>query len=79
MIGLPMNFQHTAHVGSSDIAMGASHLVALQNHMQSKGGYDTAVPIAEATKLEDDSSMTWHDSAYFVHRPEYCSFFKIWD
>ena len=58
MIGLPMNFQHTAHVGSSDIAMGASHLVALQNHMQSKCGYDTAVPIAEATKLEHDSSMT---------------------
>jgi hypothetical protein len=51
MIGLPTNFQHTAHVGSTDVAMGASHLTRLQNHMQSKGGYDTAVPITdEGTK-----------------------------
>ncbi len=44
-IGLPTNFQHTAHVGSTDVTMGASHLTRLQNHMQSKGGYDTAVPV----------------------------------
>lgn len=48
MIGLPMNFQHTAHIGSSDIALGTSHIVALQNHMQSKGGYETAVPVEES-------------------------------
>jgi hypothetical protein len=52
MIGLPQNFQHTAHIGSSDVAMGSRHLVALQNHMQSKGGYDTAVPIEDAASRQ---------------------------
>ena len=52
MIGLPQNFQHTAHIGSSDVAMGTRHLVALQNHMQSKGGYDTAVPIEDSASRQ---------------------------
>lgn len=55
MIGLPQNFQHTAHIGSSDIAMGTRHLVALQNHMQSKGGYETAVPIEESACKQSPS------------------------
>nr|CAH0110433.1 unnamed protein product [Daphnia galeata] len=55
MIGLPQNFQHTAHIGSSDVAMGSRHLVALQNHMQSKGGYDTAVPIEDTASRQAPS------------------------
>lgn len=60
MIGLPQNFQHTAHIGSSDVAMGSRHLVALQNHMQSKGGYDTAVPIEDAASRQAPTvTVTW--------------------
>jgi hypothetical protein len=42
MIGSPTNFQHTGHIGSGDVDMGNSHLRAIQNQMQSKGGYETA-------------------------------------
>ncbi|XP_063231671.1 CDC42 small effector protein homolog [Bacillus rossius redtenbacheri] len=45
MIGEPTNFQHTGHIGSGDVDMGTSHLRALQNQMQSKGGYETAFPV----------------------------------
>ena len=41
MIGYPTNFQHTGHIGSGDVDMGDSHLRAIQNQMQSKGGYET--------------------------------------
>jgi len=42
MIGSPTNFQHTGHIGSGDVDLGNSHLRAIQNQMQSKGGYETA-------------------------------------
>ncbi|XP_071451103.1 CDC42 small effector protein homolog [Hetaerina americana] len=42
MIGSPTNFQHTGHIGSGDVQLGASHLRAIQTQMQSKGGYETA-------------------------------------
>nr|CAD7440585.1 unnamed protein product [Timema bartmani] len=42
MIGEPTNFQHTGHIGSGDVDLGNSHLRAIQNQMQSKGGYETA-------------------------------------
>ncbi|KAF5304806.1 hypothetical protein FQR65_LT07823 [Abscondita terminalis] len=40
MIGNPMNFQHTAHIGSRDIEMPNDQLTALQMQMRSKGGYE---------------------------------------
>ncbi|KAJ8873672.1 hypothetical protein PR048_024502 [Dryococelus australis] len=49
MIGEPTNFQHTGHIGSGDVDMGTSHLRALQNQMQSKGGYETAFPVKVRT------------------------------
>jgi hypothetical protein len=42
MIGSPTNFQHTGHIGSGDVDTGNSRLRAVQNQMQSKGGYETA-------------------------------------
>jgi hypothetical protein len=42
MIGSPTNFQHTGHIGSGDVDTGNSRLRAIQNQMQSKGGYETA-------------------------------------
>jgi len=49
LIGLPTDFQHTGHIGSSEF--GNSDLGAVQTRMQSKGGYsngsdvpDTATP-----------------------------------
>jgi hypothetical protein len=47
MIGSPTNFQHTGHIGSGDVDMGNSHLRAIQNQMQSKGGYETAFTTVE--------------------------------
>lgn len=41
MIGEPMNFQHTAHIGSRDVEMPNDQLTALQMQMRSKGGYET--------------------------------------
>ena len=38
MIGLPQNFQHTGHIGSSEF--GGSDLTIVQSQMQSKGGYE---------------------------------------
>lgn len=43
MIGNPTNFVHTGHIGSTDVEMSTHHLNALQNQMQSKGGYDGGV------------------------------------
>lgn len=45
MIGNPTNFQHTVHIGSGDVQMETSHLNALQNQMQSKGGYGKALVV----------------------------------
>ncbi|KAG8331962.1 hypothetical protein J6590_031207 [Homalodisca vitripennis] len=42
MIGEPTNFQHTGHIGSGDVEVGNSRLRAIQNQMQSKGGYETS-------------------------------------
>lgn len=42
MIGFPTDFQHTAHIGSNDVELDNSSMTALQNRMQSKGGYETA-------------------------------------
>lgn len=42
MIGLPTDFQHTAHIGSTDFELNNSAITALQNQMQSKGGYETS-------------------------------------
>ncbi|XP_077294629.1 CDC42 small effector protein Spec2 [Arctopsyche grandis] len=45
MIGAPTNFQHTGHIGSSDAEMPNSLLTAVQNQMQSKGGYEMAYSV----------------------------------
>lgn len=42
MIGFPTDFQHTAHIGSNDLELNNSAVTALQNRMQSKGGYETS-------------------------------------
>lgn len=52
MIGLPTNFRHTGHIGSSELGNnnngngGGNNLVTVQTQMQSKGGYEnsTSVP-----------------------------------
>lgn len=45
MIGEPMNFKHTGHIGSGDMASG-SDLGSIQGQMQSKGGYQgISVPV----------------------------------
>ncbi|XP_055641886.1 CDC42 small effector protein homolog [Toxorhynchites rutilus septentrionalis] len=41
MIGNPTNFVHTGHIGSNDVELTTNHLSAIQNQMQSKGGYET--------------------------------------
>ncbi|XP_023720585.1 CDC42 small effector protein homolog isoform X2 [Cryptotermes secundus] len=48
MIGSPTNFQHTGHIGSGDVDTGNSRLRAIQNQMQSKGGYETAFSTVQA-------------------------------
>lgn len=45
MIGEPMNFQHTAHVGSRDVEIPNDQLSALQMQMRSKGGYETTYKV----------------------------------
>ncbi|XP_003382770.1 PREDICTED: CDC42 small effector protein 2-like [Amphimedon queenslandica] len=45
MIGLPQNFQHTGHIGSSDF--GSSDISSVQSQMQSKGGYDEVTEVPE--------------------------------
>uniref|UniRef100_A0A8C4Q6L8 CDC42 small effector 2 n=1 Tax=Eptatretus burgeri TaxID=7764 RepID=A0A8C4Q6L8_EPTBU len=42
MIGEPMNFVHTAHVGSGDILF-SSFSSVVQDQMQSKGGYSNGI------------------------------------
>ncbi|XP_075984628.1 CDC42 small effector protein Spec2 [Anticarsia gemmatalis] len=42
MIGAPTNFQHTGHIGSTDVDIPSSLLHSMQNQMQSKGGYEMA-------------------------------------
>lgn len=37
MIGEPMNFRHTAHVGSGDVSTSSSGLSDIQGQMSSKG------------------------------------------
>lgn len=45
MIGSPTNFQHTGHIGSRDVEMPDDQLVALQNQMRSKGGYEATCKV----------------------------------
>lgn len=45
MIGNPTNFKHTGHIGSNDAEMGGAQLVALENQMKSKGGYETTYKV----------------------------------
>nr|CAD7575809.1 unnamed protein product [Timema californicum] len=61
MIGEPTNFQHTGHIGSGDVDLGNSHLRAIQNQMQSKGGYETAF----AVKVISLSFVVLIDYLYF--------------
>ncbi|MBN3296372.1 C42S2 protein, partial [Amia calva] len=39
MIGEPMNFVHTTHVGSGDMNIGLGAVDSIQDQMKSKGGY----------------------------------------
>lgn len=39
MIGEPMNFVHTAHVGAGEMSSDYSSAMSIQDHMKSKGGY----------------------------------------
>uniref|UniRef100_UPI00358EBDFC CDC42 small effector protein 2 n=1 Tax=Myxine glutinosa TaxID=7769 RepID=UPI00358EBDFC len=44
MIGEPMNFVHTAHVGSGDMFNGSTGSIGeVQDQMQSKGGYSNGI------------------------------------
>ncbi|KAM4747880.1 CDC42 small effector protein 2-B isoform 1-T2 [Rhinophrynus dorsalis] len=43
MIGEPMNFVHTAHVGSGDANAGFALGGSFQDQMKSKGGYDLGI------------------------------------
>lgn len=47
MIGHPTNFQHTGHIGSRDVEMPGDQLIALQNQMKSKGGYETTYKVLQ--------------------------------
>ncbi|XP_070178229.1 CDC42 small effector protein 2-A-like [Littorina saxatilis] len=43
MIGLPTDFRHTAHIGSSDVSrntVNSNSLHSVQNQMSSKGDYE---------------------------------------
>ena len=46
LIGLPTDFQHTGHIGSSDF--GSSDVSSVQSRMQSKGGYEGKIDVPEA-------------------------------
>ncbi|MBN3290127.1 C42S2 protein, partial [Polypterus senegalus] len=48
MIGEPMNFVHTTHVGSGDMSNGLGTVATLQEQMKSKGGYGS-----EATNIHE--------------------------
>jgi hypothetical protein len=56
MIGSPTNFQHTGHIGSGDVDTGNSRLRAIQNQMQSKGGYETAF-----STVQVKHGFVWYD------------------
>ncbi|KAG8575608.1 hypothetical protein GDO81_009610 [Engystomops pustulosus] len=43
MIGKPMNFVHTAHVGSGDSNSGFAMAGSFQDQMKSKGGYTPGI------------------------------------
>ena len=47
MIGQPSNFQHTGHIGSGDLSISTKddYFNAMESQMQSKGGYDRAIPV----------------------------------
>jgi hypothetical protein len=56
MIGLPTNFRHTGHIGSSDLGSsdnggggggGGNNINSVQTQMQSKGGYDHCTPVPD--------------------------------
>lgn len=51
MIGEPMNFQHTGHIGSRDVDMPGDQLIALQNQMRSKGGYEMSYKVRDSIEL----------------------------
>ncbi|NXS99517.1 C4S2C protein, partial [Jacana jacana] len=44
MIGEPMNFVHTAHVGAREMSSDYSSAISIQDHMKSKGGYTNGTP-----------------------------------
>ncbi|GFG35400.1 hypothetical protein Cfor_10129 [Coptotermes formosanus] len=75
MIGSPTNFQHTGHIGSGDVDMGNSHLRAIQNQMQSKGGYETAfttvkhVWVLESATMDTFSKLAAH-SVYHQNKKD---------
>ncbi|XP_073506938.1 CDC42 small effector protein 2-B [Phyllobates terribilis] len=43
MIGEPMNFVHTAHVGSGNSSAGFAMAGSFQDQMKSKGGYSEGI------------------------------------
>lgn len=55
MIGEPTNFQHTGHIGSRDVEMPGHQLVALQNQMRSKGGYEVSYKVRDSIERR----FTW--------------------
>lgn len=59
MIGSPTNFQHTGHIGSGDVNLGNSKLRAIQNQMQSKGGYETAFSTVKVSKCVKTACARW--------------------
>lgn len=57
MIGEPMNFQHTAHIGSRDVEIPNDQLSALQMQMMSKGGYETTYKVFELLLKKESRKM----------------------
>ncbi|OQV26197.1 hypothetical protein BV898_00316 [Hypsibius exemplaris] len=53
MIGFPTDFRHVGHIGSTEVGSPNSSLSAVQTQMQSKGGYDQALPVNYDLKVRD--------------------------
>ncbi|XP_055349857.1 CDC42 small effector protein 2-like isoform X2 [Paramacrobiotus metropolitanus] len=55
MIGLPTDFRHVGHIGSTDMGATTSStsLLAVQSQMRSKGGYEEALPVNYVLRVRD--------------------------
>lgn len=66
MIGAPENFQHTGHIGASDMSTGTG-LTNIQTQMQGKGGHTDAEQTFEGSVVTKAIDL---DTAFKVDREE---------